>query len=162
MSRPIPQTSFGRLVSLSVDNPKYYTQNMPSSPPPPPLIPISAASTVAATNDDSEEKTMLWRNIATLFVKYDNIESDLEKHRGDNARCTDEVYQELQDVKGEIAQVRPDVVSENNLFTKHVRKLRKYVNKKCDQGNLQINCGLRSLLWLLFVERYGIRQARKI
>jgi hypothetical protein len=37
-----------------------------------------------------------------------------------------------------------------------------YVNKKGDQGNLQINCGIRSLLWLLFVERYGIRQASKI
>lgn len=137
MSRPIPQTSFGRLVSLSVDNPKYYAQGMSSSPPPP-LIPISAAaasvsaSTVAATNDDSEEKTMLWRNIATLFAKYDNIESDLEKHRVDTVRCTDEVYQELQDVKGEIAQVQPGVVSENDMFTKHVRKLRKYVNKKCE------------------------------
>ena len=131
MSRPIPQTSFGRLVSLSVDNPKYYTQGPPSSPPPP-LIPISSASTVAATNDDSEEKTMLWRNIATLFAKYDNIESDLEKHRVDTVRCTDEVYQELQDVKGEIAQVQPGVVSENDMFTKHVRKLRKYVNKKCE------------------------------
>jgi hypothetical protein len=138
MSRPIPQTSFGRLVSLSVDNPKYYAQGLSSSwhsssPPPPPLIPISAAeSSVDATNDDSEEKTMLWRNIATLFAKYDNIESDLEKHRVDTVRCTDEVYQELQDVKGELAQVQPDVVGENDMFTKHVRKLRKYVNNKCE------------------------------
>ena len=37
-----------------------------------------------------------------------------------------------------------------------------YVNKKRDQQNKQINCGLRSLLWLLFVQRYGIKQASKI
>ena len=36
------------------------------------------------------------------------------------------------------------------------------VNKKSDQQNKQINCGLRSLLWLLFVEKYGIKQASKI
>lgn len=128
MSRPIPQTSVGRLVSLSVDNPKYYTQGPPSSPPPP-LIPITAA---ASTNDDSEERTMLWRNVANLFTKYDNIEGDLEKQRVDTARCTDEVYQELQEVKSEIAQVQTEF-NENNVLTKHVRKLRKYVNKKCEK-----------------------------
>jgi hypothetical protein len=36
-----------------------------------------------------------------------------------------------------------------------------YVNKKGDQENLQVNCGLRSLLWLLFVQRYGIQQEKK-
>ena len=134
MSRPILQTSVGRLVSLSVDNPKYYTHGLSSSsslsPPPPPLVPISAA-TAAATNDDGEEKTMLWRNIATLFAKYDNIESDIKTQKVDTVRCTDEVYQELQDVKDEIAQVQTDV-NENNVLVKHVRKLRKYVNKKCE------------------------------
>jgi len=37
-----------------------------------------------------------------------------------------------------------------------------YVNKKTDQQNKQINCGIRSLLWLVFVDRYGIKQASKI
>ena len=37
-----------------------------------------------------------------------------------------------------------------------------YVNKKGDQQNKQINCGLRSLPWLLFVQRYGIYIKRKI
>ena len=37
-----------------------------------------------------------------------------------------------------------------------------YVNKKTDQGNRQIDCGLRSLLWLIFVEKYGIKQSSKI
>ena len=37
-----------------------------------------------------------------------------------------------------------------------------YVNKKTDQGNIQTNCGLRSLIWLLFVEKFGIEVASKI
>jgi hypothetical protein len=37
-----------------------------------------------------------------------------------------------------------------------------YVNKKSDQQNQQIDCGLRSLLFLLFVEKYGIDKAKLI
>ena len=37
-----------------------------------------------------------------------------------------------------------------------------YVNKKSDQQNTGQDCGIRSLLWLLFVQRYGIQQAKKI
>ena len=37
-----------------------------------------------------------------------------------------------------------------------------YVNKKGDQQSYMIDCGLRSLLWLLFVEKYGIKLASKI
>lgn len=37
-----------------------------------------------------------------------------------------------------------------------------YVNKQGDQSNTQMNCGIRSLLWLLFIHRYGIKQASKI
>ena len=136
------QTSVGRLVSLSVDNPKNYTQEVPSSTrstPPPPLIPIAAAGAEYMNNDDDdEEKTMLWRNVATLFSKFDNIESELEKQRHDTVRCTDEVYQELQDVKGEIAQVQTEF-SENNVLVNHVRKLRKYVNKKCEKVRASVS-----------------------
>ena len=37
-----------------------------------------------------------------------------------------------------------------------------YVNKQTDQGNTQTNCGIRSLLWLLFVDNYGIKKSSKI
>lgn len=37
-----------------------------------------------------------------------------------------------------------------------------YVNKKCDQQNTGQDCGLRSLLWLLFVQKYGIIEGSKI
>ena len=37
-----------------------------------------------------------------------------------------------------------------------------YTNKKSDQGNQQQDCGIRSLLWLIFVENYGIEEASKI
>jgi methyl-accepting chemotaxis protein len=104
-SRPVPQ--YGRLVPLTLDN--YAVATASSSPPPPPLVPI----------DDSDEKMMLWRNIADLFTKYD-----------DTARTNNDVYQEIQDVRGEIDNVRADF-TENNVLTKHIRKIRKYVNKKC-------------------------------
>jgi regulator of replication initiation timing len=107
-SRPVPQ--YGRLVSLTVDNPKYHASSASSSPPPA-LIPI----------DDSEEKMMLWRNVADLFTKYD-----------DTTRNTNDVYQEIQDVRSDIDNVRADF-TENNVLTKHIRKIRKYMNKKCNE-----------------------------
>lgn len=110
-SRPVPQ--YGRLVPLTLENTHNYavSSSAAASSPPPPLVPI----------DDSEEKTMLWRNIADLFTKYD-----------DTARTSNDVYQELQDVRGDIENVRADF-TENNVLTKHIRKIRKYVNKKCNE-----------------------------
>jgi hypothetical protein len=135
-----PQTSFGKLVSLSVDNSKSYTQELPPSSrstSPPPLIPIAAAASMNNHDDDSEEKTMLWHNVATLFSKLDNIESELEKQRHDDtARCTDEVYQELQQVNGNITQVQTEF---NDMLMKHVRKLRKYVNDKCEKVRASVS-----------------------
>ena len=37
-----------------------------------------------------------------------------------------------------------------------------HVNKQSDQQSYMIDCGLRSLLWLLFCDKYGIKQASKI
>ncbi len=37
-----------------------------------------------------------------------------------------------------------------------------YINKKSDQQNQQVDCGLRSLLFLLFVEKFGIEKAKLI
>ena len=124
MSRPVPQTSIGKLVSLSVDNAKYYT----SQPPPPPLYPYS----VVAGGGNNEEQTILWSNIATLFAKCDQQEEELQKQKESYERLTrgtDDIYQELQDTKIEIHRENND---ENNKLSTHVRKLRKYVNKKCD------------------------------
>ena len=62
--------SIGELVSMSVDNPKNYTVQ-----PPPPLIPINMPV-------DGEEQTMLWQNIATLFAKCEQNESDIQDQNG--------------------------------------------------------------------------------
>ena len=37
-----------------------------------------------------------------------------------------------------------------------------YVNKKSDQQNQHVDCGLRSLLFLLFVQKFGIEKAKLI
>ena len=137
-SSSLPHTSVGKLVSISVDNPKYYTHRTSSSSPPPPLFPISvsaAAAAAVASTDDNEEKTMLWSNVATLFAKCEQTETDLQTQReyyDTLTRGTDELYQELQDTKNELAQIQTEF-NEKKLLSAHVvRKLRKYVNKKCD------------------------------
>jgi hypothetical protein len=155
MSRPpIPQTSIGKLVGLTVDNPMYYTSSSSSGfrqASPPPLIPLSASVTTNNANNnkyyDGEEKLMLWRNIANLFAKFDNIEIDLEKHGEATKRCTDDVYQELQDVRNEVSQLiqtkeEEDSRSNNAVSAaKLVRKIRKYVNRKCEKVRETVSYG---------------------
>ena len=132
----IPQTSIGKLVSLSVDNSKYYTSQQQSvSPPPPPLFPNSITH--------NEEQTMLWSNIATLFAKCDQTEYELQKHQESYERLTrgtDDLYQELQDTKIDIAQIQCEN-NENNMLSTQVRKLRKYVNKKCEKVRETVSYG---------------------
>ena len=128
-SRPVPQTSTGRLVSLTVDNPKYYTT--PSSyteDKMPALIPTACVT----DNHDAEEKTMIWKNIATLFMKSEQTEENLQGNIANLTRGSDEIYQELQDVRAEVTQVH-DKLNDSNLLSSRVRKLRKYVNKKCEK-----------------------------
>jgi hypothetical protein len=142
MSRPIPQTSVGRLIGLTVDNPKYYTA---SASPPPPLIPISAANN-NKYGDNGDELTMLWRNIATLFAKNDNIESDIETQGEATKRCTDEVYQELQELRDEFRQLQAKEEeapqrNDSESSAALVRKIRKYVNKKCAEVRETVSYG---------------------
>lgn len=147
-------SSVGRLVSISVDNPQYYTApassvgGTTSSSPPPPLIPISnhgVCTSAAAINNDNEEKTMLWRNIANLFMKCEDIEASLHDHKNSTNRVSDEVYQDLRDLRSEIAQMLSQAdINQNNVLLKHVRKLRKYVNKKCEKVQQDVNYGSAS------------------
>ena len=142
-SRAIPQTSVGRLVSLCVDNPQYYSAPVSSSMPS--LLPLSAAAAAAAvgtTNkqDENDEQMMLWKNIANLFAKYDNLESVIQDQKESTDRCADEVYQEVQEVRADIERVQSDL-TENNVLSKHIRKIRKYVNKKCEKLQEDINYG---------------------
>ena len=148
-SRPIPQTSVGRLVNLSADNPMYYTapslSSAASSSPPPPLIPIAAVA--MNTNNNNDELTMIWRNMATLFAKYDNVDTDIERQVNANKRCIDEVYQELQALRTEIEEYQKKAEEESHIAASSssssssssgsaatlVRKLKKYVNKKCEK-----------------------------
>lgn len=140
-SRAIPQTSVGRLVSLCVDNPQYYSSSSSSSMPS--LLPLSAAAAAVGTTnkqDENDEQMMLWKNIANLFAKYDNLESVIQDQKESTDRCADEVYQEVQEVRADIERVQSDL-TENNVLSKHIRKIRKYVNKKCEKLQEDINYG---------------------
>ena len=134
MSCPVPQTSIGKLISLSVETPNHYSprQQQSAGSPPPLLFPVQ-----------DEEQTMIWRNIATLFAKCDQNEEELQKHQESYERLTrgtDDLYQELQDTKIDVAQIQCEK-NENNLLSTHVRKLRKYVNKKCDKVRETVSYG---------------------
>lgn len=157
--RPIPQTSVGRLVTLSADNPMYYTApslssaSAASSSPPPPLIPIAAAA--MNTNNNNDELAMLWRNVATLFEKYDTVDTDVERQVDTTKRCMDEVYQELQELRTELEEYQKKAEEESHNATASasascgsaatlVRKLKKYVNKKCEKLRETVTYGAYS------------------
>ena len=139
--RPVPQASSattstsvgGKLVPLSVDynndQQQHHQHHHRQNEAIPTLVPLSMAA--AEADADGEEKTMLWSNIATLFTKCEQNEEDIRA----NTRGSDEMYQELMEIKGELAQVHTDMadITENNMLSVHVRKLRKYVNKKCSE-----------------------------
>ena len=125
MSRPAPQTSVGRLVSLTVDNPRYYTHTSSTaetgvSSSPPHLVPISYANSTNETNtsssSDAEEKTMLWRNIANLFSKYENIEVAVRENNETSTRITNELYQEMKELQSQLEELHTNVV-ENNMLS---------------------------------------------
>jgi hypothetical protein len=129
--RPVPQVSssvVGNLVPLSVDYNNDQHHHHRQNEAMPTLVPLSMTT---AADADGEEKTMLWSNIATLFTKCEQNEEDIRA----NTRGTDEMYQELMEIKGELVQVHTDIadITENNMLSGHVRKLRKYVNKKCTE-----------------------------
>ena len=140
----MPHTSFGKLISMSVDNPKNYTSQQPTSPPP--LVPINDAYADADADADTvahgEEQTMLWQNIASLFAKCEQNESDIKAQNGyvygRLTRGTDDLYQELQVSKIDIAKIQWDrEVAEEH----YVKKMKKYVDKKCEKVRETVSYG---------------------
>jgi chromosome segregation ATPase len=112
---------------------------------PPPLIPTAAAAATASgtENHNAEEQTMIWKNIATLFMKMDQTEETFHGDIANLTRGSDEMYQELQDVRAEVTQVH-DKLNDSNLLSSRVRKLRKYVNKKCEKVQSDLSYGAYS------------------
>ena len=135
--------SIGKLVSLVVDNPQNYTSAQEHSLSPPPLVPINTAAEATAAVD-GEEQTMLWQNIATLFAKCEQNESDIQDQKdvyGRLTRGTDDLYQELQDAKIDIAQIQCDKHGEKATEAHYVKKMRKYVAKKCEEVRETVSYG---------------------
>jgi len=146
--RPVPQTSMGRLVSITVDNPKYHVAPAssaapaaPASPTIPPLVPISASVLASASAAHNDEQTMLWRNIATLFSRCEQNDAEIQKQREDYDPCigelnrvTDELYQETRDLKYRISEVSTELMDEVDSKLRKMKKYtRKYVSKKVEK-----------------------------
>jgi hypothetical protein len=137
----------GRLVSLTVDNPKYHTadpNDSSCSSPPPHLIPIRAAESAAASthNNTNDEQTMLWRNVATLFARCEQNDAEIQKQREDYDPCigelnrvTDDLYQETRDLKCRISELSTEMLDEMDSKLRHMKKqTRKYVSKKFNKA----------------------------
>ena len=137
----------GRLVGLTVDNPKYHLAPVSSSSvtdSPPHLIPITAESAAASAshNNNNDEQTMLWRNVATLFNKCEQNEAEIQKQREDYDPCigelnrvTDDLYQETRDLKCRISEVSTELLDELDSKLRQMKKqTRKYVSKKFNKA----------------------------
>lgn len=118
MRSQVVTSSIGKLVSLNVDG-RNITEQQPLEIPA--LMPLSVA------NDDHGEKTMIWSNLATLFSKTDRHDTDIQEWSDSLTRSTNDILQELQEVKTELAEVQG-----KQMLTEQVRQIKKYVNKKCD------------------------------
>jgi archaellum component FlaC len=129
----------GRLVSITVDNPKYHVAPAaPTSPTIPHLVPISASVLASASAAHNDEQTMLWRNVATLFARCEQNDSELKKQRDDYDPCigelnrvTDDLYQETRDLKCRISELSTDLSDDLDSKIRQLKKYtRKYVSKK--------------------------------
>lgn len=134
--RPVPQTSIGGLVSMTIDSPTYQvsTSSMPSTDytsTPPHLIPISST----AHND---EQTMIWRNLATLFERCDTNDSEIKKQNADSAtvigdlnRATNELYQDTCELKGRVDDISNEMEDRDR---KMKSKLRRFISKQLQKN----------------------------
>jgi hypothetical protein len=133
----MPQTTVGKLVSLHADGRgSEYTHSSEIPALMPLSLGVSETTNTTIGSDDSGEKTMLWMNIASLFSKTDQHDTDIQKWGDSLTRSTNDILQELQDIKTELAEVR-----NKQLLTSQVRKIKKYVNKKCEKMREDINYG---------------------
>ena len=130
-------------MSMTVDNPKYYTPSSPSpsspspSSPPPPLVPIATASAdITSSSAHNDEQLMIWRNIASLFTRCDHNDDEIQKQREEYDtlnRVADDLYQETRDLKVRMGEVSTELSDELDLKLRQMkRKFRNYVSKKTE------------------------------
>lgn len=133
----MPQTTVGKLVSLHADgrgNEYTHSSEIPALMPL--SLGVSETTNTTIGSDDSGEKTMLWTNIASLFSKTDQHDTDIQKWGDSLTRSTNDILQELHDVKTELAEVQ-----NKQLLTRQVRKIKKYINKKCETLRENVSYG---------------------
>jgi len=137
-ARPVPQTSMGRLVSITVDNPKNHVAPVMTSYPTelPHLIPITAtAASVSSDSAHNDEQTMLWRNIATLFARCDQNEAEIKQQREDYDPCIGVLNRATDDLYHRISEISTEMSDELESKLRQMKKqTRKYVSKKVNKS----------------------------
>jgi peptidoglycan hydrolase CwlO-like protein len=100
----------------------------------------------AAHND---EQTMLWQNIAKLFVKSENNECEITHIRGDYAQSikelkefTVELYARLQSCKGDVAGVKQNTKNKlksfKRLFQKKIKKVKQTAACAANDADMEV------------------------
>jgi hypothetical protein len=122
----------GQLVSFTVEGPNQNVSPCPSSPSMPALIPASSVSYLSSSAHN-EEQTMLWQNVASLFVKCEDNQSNIDGLRGEYEKSvkelkefTVELYARLQGARGEITAVKTSAKNKLKTLKKSFqRKIKK-------------------------------------
>lgn len=121
----------GQLVSFTVEKPNQNEAPLESVCLPismPALIPISSTSCLASSAHN-DEQSMLWKNVASLFVKCEDNHSNIDGLRGEYEQSikelkefTVELYARLQSARGEIAAVKTNSKNKLKSFKKAFHK----------------------------------------
>ena len=121
----------GQLVSFTVEKPNQNEAPLESVCLPismPALIPISSTSCLASSAHN-DEQSMLWKNVASLFVKCEDNHSNIDGLRGEYEQSikelkefTVELYARLQSARGEIATVKTTSKTKLKSFKKAFHK----------------------------------------
>jgi hypothetical protein len=108
------------------------------------LTPVSPPPVVSASAHN-EEQSMLWQNVATLFVKCEDNASNITGIRDEYDPCigqlnsyTDDLYAKLQTSTSEIADCRAQMLDLKKNTKKKLKSAKKFVNRKlekCKRGS---------------------------
>ena len=108
------------------------------------LTPVSPPPAVSASAHN-EEQSMLWQNVATLFVKCEDNASNITGIRDEYDPCigqlnsyTDDLYAKLQTSTSEIADCRAQMLELKKNTKKKLKSAKKFVNRKlekCKRGS---------------------------
>ena len=104
------------------------------------IVSSETLKNVVSNAAHNEEQTMLWQNIAKLFVKCEDAESNIVGIRSEYNPCinhlytfTDEIYGELQNYKTALSACQSELAETKKNMKKRFKSTKKLVNRKFEK-----------------------------